>query len=88
MGFPPISIMGFGFDTVSAGEIYTVYKADIPMNLVTFNGNNKSPEEIKLALDLNIGRFSVDNFYEAKLLNELALEAGKTADILLPLSLS
>ena len=33
---------GFGFDTVSAGEIYTVYKAGIDMSKVLFNGNNKT----------------------------------------------
>ena len=37
---------GFGFDTVSAGEIYTVYKAGVNMSKVLFNGNNKSSEEI------------------------------------------
>ena len=74
---------GFGFDTVSAGEIYTVYKAGADMSTVTFNGNNKSIEEIELALDLNVGRFSVDNFYEAELLNKIAENKNKKADILL-----
>ena len=74
---------GFGVDAVSLGEIYTANKADIDMQKVTFNGNNKGADEINTALDLNIGRFSVDNFYEAELLNELALAKGKTADVLL-----
>lgn len=74
---------GFGFDTVSAGEIYTVKKAGADMSTVTFNGSNKSRKEIELALDLNVGRFSVDNFYEAELLNKIADEKHKTADILL-----
>lgn len=74
---------GFGFDTVSAGEIYTVSKAGVDMSTVLFNGNNKSPREIELALDLKVGRFSVDNFYEAKLLNEIASKKGVVAKILL-----
>ena len=37
-----ISQEGFGFDTVSAGEIYTVYKAGVDMSTVLFNGNNKT----------------------------------------------
>lgn len=78
-----LSEEGFGFDTVSAGEIYTVSKAGVDMSEVTFNGNNKSADEIKFALDLKVGRFSVDNFLEAKLLNELAKEKGIMADILL-----
>ena len=46
---------GFGFDTVSAGEFYTIYKAGIDMSKVLFNGNNKSKKEIELALELKIG---------------------------------
>ena len=51
---------GFGFDTVSAGEIYTVYKAGVDMSHVLFNGNNKSFDELSLALELGVGRISVD----------------------------
>lgn len=74
---------GFGFDTVSAGEIYTVKNAGVDMSKVLFNGNNKSESELKLALDYKVGRFSVDNFYEAELLNNIATQKGVVADILL-----
>lgn len=74
---------GFGFDTVSGGEIYTVYKAGIDMSHVLFNGNNKSYDELELALDLGVGRISVDNFLELAILNNLAQAKNKTADILL-----
>ena len=74
---------GFGFDVVSAGEIYTVYKSGADMNKVLFNGNNKTVSELTLALELGVGRFSVDNFLELSLLNELAKSADKTAEILL-----
>lgn len=74
---------GFGFDTVSAGEIYTVYKSGVDMSKVLFNGSNKTQREIELALDYNVGRFSVDNFFEAKLLNRIAEEKNKTVNILL-----
>ena len=78
-----LSQEGFGFDTVSAGEIYTAYKAGVDMKRVLFNGNNKSAKEIELALEYGIGRFSVDNFYEAELLNSIALSKNTIADILL-----
>ena len=45
---------GFGFDTVSAGEIYTAYKAGADMSKVLFNGNNKSYDELSLALELGV----------------------------------
>ena len=74
---------GFGFDTVSAGEIFTVYKAGVDMQKVLFNGNNKSEKEIELALELGVGRFSVDNFYEAEILNKKAEERKQNVNILL-----
>ena len=74
---------GFGFDVVSAGEIYTVFKAGVDMSKVLFNGNNKSPDELTLALQLGVGRISVDNFFELSLLNEIALSHNKIVDILL-----
>lgn len=74
---------GFGFDVVSDGEIYTVFKAGVDMSKVLFNGNNKSPEELTLALQLGVGRISVDNFFELSLLNEIALSHNKIVDILL-----
>ncbi len=74
---------GFGFDVVSAGEIYTVYKAGVDMAKVLFNGNNKSYDEISLALKLGVGRISVDNFFELSLLSEIAKSYDKTVDILL-----
>lgn len=63
---------GFGFDVVSGGELYTVYKSGADMSKIVFNGSNKSIDELKLALDLKVGRISVDNFYELEILNELA----------------
>ena len=54
---------GFGFDVVSAGELYTVNKAGADMSKVLFNGNNKSFEELNLALELGDGRISSDNLF-------------------------
>ena len=78
-----ISSEGFGFDTVSMGEIYTLYKAGIDMKTVLFNGNNKTPEELELALKVDIGRYSVDNFYEIELLSDLTQKYSKKIDIIL-----
>ena len=78
-----ISSEGFGFDTVSMGEIYTLYKSGIDMKTVLFNGNNKTPEELEFALKVDIGRYSVDNFYEIDLLSELTRKNNKKVNILL-----
>ena len=78
-----IASEGFGFDVVSAGEMYTVHKAGCDMKKVLFNGNNKSFEELSLAIELGVGRISVDNFFELSLLDEIAKTYGKVVDILL-----
>ena len=74
---------GFGFDMVSGGEIYTAHSAGADMKKCLFNGNNKSYDELQMAVELGVGLVSVDNFLELALLNEVAKSNGKTIDILL-----
>lgn len=78
-----IASEGFGFDVVSGGEIYTLYKAGIDMSKVLFNGNNKTPEEIELAIKYGVGRFSIDNFHEVNLISEISKKYNKTVNALL-----
>ena len=73
---------GLGLDVVSGGELYTAVRAGFPTEKIYFHGNNKTEEELKMALSHNVGRIVVDNRSELALLNRLAREAGKTADIL------
>ncbi len=77
---------GLGLDVVSGGEISIARSVDFPPDRVYFHGNNKSAEELKLALEWGIGRIVVDNFSELTMLNEIAGERGNKADILLRLS--
>ena len=63
---------GLGADVVSGGELYTLYKAGFPMEKVFFHGNNKTPDEIELALNCGVGHIVVDNKYELELLNRIA----------------
>ena len=53
---------------------------------VYFHGNNKSREELEMALDYGIGRVVVDNFHELSLLSEIASARGVTQDITLRVS--
>jgi len=77
---------GLGLDVVSAGELSIARSVDFPLDKVYFHGNNKSIEEIKLALEWQVGRIVVDNYYELTMLNEIAGGCGKKPDILLRLS--
>jgi diaminopimelate decarboxylase len=74
---------GLSLDVVSGGELYTAIAAGFPVERIHFHGNNKSREEIEMALTYEIGCFVVDNFYELELLNTLCNEMGKKAKILL-----
>ena len=63
---------GLGLDVVSGGEVAIAHAAGFPMDRVYFHGNNKTPDEIELALRVGVGRFVVDNLYEVALLDRLA----------------
>lgn len=72
---------GLGLDVVSGGELYTAIKAGFPMDRVYFHGNNKTIDEIELAIDNNIRRIVVDNREELENINRIAKEKGKIARI-------
>jgi len=77
---------GLGLDAVSGGELSIARSVDFPMDRVYFHGNNKSAEELRLALEWGVGRIVVDNFHELKMLGEIARERGDKPDILLRIS--
>jgi diaminopimelate decarboxylase len=77
---------GLGLDVVSAGELAIARSVDFPMDMVYFHGNNKSAEELELALEHHVGRIVVDNFDELSRLGEIAEETGHIPDILLRLT--
>jgi diaminopimelate decarboxylase len=77
---------GLGLDVVSGGELSIAKSVDFSMDKVYFHGNNKSREEIELAIGWSIGRIVVDNLYELSLVNEIAKKYGVKQDILLRLT--
>ncbi|RKN84645.1 diaminopimelate decarboxylase [Paenibacillus ginsengarvi] len=73
---------GMSLDVVSDGELYTALRAGFPPQRIHFHGNNKTLEEIEMALDAKIGCVVVDNFNELHLLNESAKEKGTVMKVL------
>ena len=69
---------GLCLDVVSGGELYTAYKAGVPMERIYFHGNNKTLDEIELGVKLGVGRFIVDNLYEMEYLDKFSREYGET----------
>lgn len=73
---------GLGLDVVSGGELYTAQKAGVPMGNIIFHGNNKSLDEIEMAVNYGVGRIVVDNHYELEMINKIAEKHNKVMDIL------
>ena len=78
-----INEAGLGIDCVSGGEIEQVLKAGFPANKIVFAGVGKSDWEIELGLDKDIFCFNVESIPELEVINEIAGEMGKVADICL-----
>ena len=74
---------GLGLDTVSGGELYMAKNAGFPMEKVFFHGNNKTFEEINMAIDYKIGRIVLDNHYEIGNVDKIAGEKQAKPDVLL-----
>ncbi len=74
---------GLSLDVVSGGELYTAVAAGFPAERIHFHGNNKSREELRMALEHRIGCIVVDNFYEISILEDLCKETGHSIDVLL-----
>ncbi|MGN0547192.1 MAG: diaminopimelate decarboxylase [Acutalibacteraceae bacterium] len=74
---------GTGIDVVSGGELYTVLSVGFPTDRIVFHGNNKTYDELVMAVTNNVGRIIVDNVTELESLNEVAASQGKTVGIML-----
>lgn len=73
---------GWYLDVVSGGELITAIHAHFPMEKVVFHGNNKSIDELQLALDHKVGTIVVDNEEELKRLKTLIKNGTKQAILL------
>ena len=74
---------GTGIDVVSGGELYTALSVDFPTDKIVFHGNNKTCDELEMAVQNDVGRVIVDNVFELETLNEIAAKHGKTVGIML-----
>ncbi|MFB4211716.1 diaminopimelate decarboxylase [Shouchella sp. JSM 1781072] len=77
---------GLSIDVVSGGELFTALKAGVPASKIHFHGNNKSMDELIMALEENIGCIVVDNFFELQTLQTLAAERQQFVPVLLRLT--
>ena len=73
---------GIGLDVVSGGELQVARRANFPLQRVSFHGNNKSVNELCMALDMGVGRIVLDNWSELESLTRLASQRGKQPGVL------
>lgn len=73
---------GLCVDVVSGGELYTALKAGVPAERIEFNGNNKTADELGLAVVSGVGRIIVDSLQELDILESICKEEGKKAKVL------
>ena len=76
-----ISAAGLGADCVSGGEVQAALGAGIAPSKIVFAGVGKTEKEIRFSLAAGIFCFNVESLPEAELINELAGECGRKAEI-------
>lgn len=64
---------GLGLDVCSAGELRLATAAGFPPHRILLHGNAKSPEELRLAQRLRVGRIVIDSLSEIPRLAALAI---------------
>lgn len=74
---------GLGLDCVSAGELYVGHAWGMPAGQLSLHGNNKAPDDLRMALDLGIGKIIVDNFDEIDELQEMAKDRERPQTVLI-----
>lgn len=73
---------GFWLDVVSGGELYTAIQVDFPAENIEFNGNNKSIEELEMAIKYGVGRIVIDDHSEMAIIESLCKAYNKSCNIL------
>ena len=69
---------GMHLDVASAGELHVALSAGVPAGRLVLHGNNKSSDELAMALERGVGRIVVDSFDEIARLGGL-LESSPPA---------
>lgn len=76
-----IAQAGMGADCVSGGEIQAALNAGFPASKIVYAGVGKSDWEINLGLDNDIFCFNVESIPELEVINDLARQKGKVAQV-------
>ena len=78
-----INELGGHIDVVSGGELYTALQAGFPAAKISFHGNNKTPDELLMAVQNHVGVIILDNFTEIKLLKRILKQTNTCVQVML-----
>ena len=78
-----INKLGGHIDVVSGGELFTALKAGFPAAKISFHGNNKTPDELLMAVQNHVGVIILDNFTEIKLLKRILKQTNTRVQVML-----
>ena len=81
--YPILAQEGLHADVVSAGELYTALSGGFLAEHLHFHGNNKTEEEIRLAVENGVYSFIADSMEELDVLQTVADKYQKTLRIAL-----
>ena len=76
-----ISNYGLGADCVSGNEIIHALRCGFHPSKIVFAGVGKTDEEIEIGLKHNIACFNVESAQELEVLNQLAIQMGRKANV-------
>jgi len=78
-----IAEAGIGIDVCTGGELAVALAAKFPVNRIEVHGNNKSEEEIRVAIEVGVAKIVVDSMQEIERVDRLAKAANKVQKVLL-----
>ena len=79
-----VDAQGLGLDVVSGGELYTALQTEINPEKIFFHGNNKSEEEITMAIQNGV-TLVLDHEQELALIREISQRENKIASLMVRL---
>jgi diaminopimelate decarboxylase len=78
-----IAEAGIGIDVCTGGELAVALAAKFPADRIEVHGNNKSEEEIRVAIEVGVAKIVLDSMQEIERVDRLAKAANKVQKVLL-----
>ncbi len=74
---------GLCLDVCSNGELSVALRAGVDPKRIGYHGNNKTPMELRRAVDAGVGRIIVDSFHEIDRLADVANQLGVVQGVMI-----